>query len=222
MKKTFNLYCILLVVALIATQILNFEDNMNNFVRGFREGSASANNSWQKGNDATPYNPDHAHFIKLYPNDYQQTNDSLINALNGQVTPVNIYSIDVYSPDFTIPSSARWCSFFSGLFGIIAALLMFPSFILVIITINRGQIFTNRLYVLLNLLGISLIAFFFYSLFDGYSEYCTYINNFALEGYSICKPSPNEINLFFGIGLLAMAQVIKMSKKMKEEQELTI
>ena len=219
MKKKFNFYCILLVVAFISTTILNYETYFQDFVRGFNEGNAA----WQKTDDAQPYNPDYSYKLALVPNDYQQTTDSLVNTQNGQPIHVNIYSAEAYAPDFTTPSDVRWCSFFEYLFGIIAALLMFPSFIMIIITINQGKIFTNRLSLLLNLLGISLIAYFFCALFDSYGDYLICITNLALENYTIRKPSgADEVILFFGIGLLAMAQVIKIGKQMKEEQELTI
>lgn len=222
MKKTFNLYCILLVVAMFTSWVFNFDVICGDFIRGFNEGYAGANTSWNKQNDGTPYNPDYAYSISLYPTDYKQTSDSLFNSLSGQHVPINIYRAEAYAPDFTTTSGARWCHFFELLFAAVAFLLMFPSFILIIRTINQGNIFSDRISLLLTLLGISLIAFFFCDLFHDYSNYLNCVNNFAAEGYNIRKPSPDEMHLLYGIGLLAIAQVVKMGKRMKEEQDLTI
>lgn len=222
MKKTFNFYCILLIVALVATSIIDFSSNIKSFIRGFQDGYGEANVAWGK-EEGNAYNPDHSHWLTLYPDQFTHYNDSIYNSLSGEYIPVNHYLVDAYAPDFQGNNASTWLIVFAAILGFAAVVLMLPSFIAIIYSINKGMIFSDRISLLLNLLGISLIALFLSALCEDYGRYLICVNNFAAEGYTISMPNTHDsMYLMFGIALLAISQVIKMAKKMKEEQELTI
>lgn len=93
----------------------------------------------------------------------------------------------------------------------------------VVRNVRRGEIFVAQFATLLEKLGKLLVAYCVMDFVVKYvfAQYC--IHNIYIAGYHIVfRNTTNGMDLFTGLALMIISQIILMGKELKEEQDLTI
>ena len=101
----------------------------------------------------------------------------------------------------------------------ISALIIF---VMLILSINKSQIFEWKNVRRLRWLGSLLIMSFVFFLIPQVVNYWGLKEVFALEHYIIAPLALQTTDLLLGLGCLIVAETFAIGLKMKEEQELTI
>ncbi|MCQ2238452.1 MAG: DUF2975 domain-containing protein [Bacteroidaceae bacterium] len=216
MKKKFNVYCTLLLLAFAICQFADPTSGFRDFVRGFNEGFESAGNETES--------PDSEEMsIFLEPNHYAIHPDTLINTVNGEKVPASIQAVRIYPSSLKADSVYNITSSVNMFIGFIVALSLVWTFITLITSVNRGEIFENQITRNLSRLGVFLLIIYLSEIVYELNLYFHLKSQFAVEGYRLIQyAGHNNMYLYTGLALLAIAQVVKMGKEMKDEQELTI
>ena len=110
------------------------------------------------------------------------------------------------------------CSLMNALLTISALII----FVMLILSINKSQIFEWKNVRRLRWLGSLLIMSFVFYLIPQVVNYWGLKEVFALEHYIIAPLALQTTDLLLGLGCLIVAETFAIGLKMKEEQELTI
>lgn len=216
MKKKFNVYCTLLLLAFAICQFADPTSGFRDFVRGFNEGFESAGSE-------TDSSDSEEMSIFLEPNHYAIHPDTLINTVCGEKVPASIQAVRIYPSSLKADSVYNITSMVNMFVGFIVALSLVWTFITLITSVNRGEIFENQITRNLSRLGVFLLVIYLSEIVYELNLYFHLKSQFAVEGYRLIQyAGHNNMYLYTGLALLAVAQVIKMGKEMKDEQELTI
>lgn len=164
--------------------------------------------------------------IKLWPKntDYWFA-DSIYNKKSGKMEPMQIYEAQVHSSVVKTGDSPEL--FYSMLRGISLGLIMMAFtcvFISIIISVNRGKIFTKSLENRLSFCGCLLILEYILKYLYGYYQAGVLAELYEFDNYNLSNYSDPMITFFAigGVGLLLIAQIFAIARKMKEEQDLII
>lgn len=216
MKKKFNVYCTLLLLAFAICQFADPTSGFRDFVRGFNEGFESAGSE-------TDSSDSEEMSIFLESNHYAIHSDTLINTVSGERVPASIQAVRIYPSSLKADSVYNITSSVNMFIGFIVALSLVWTFITLITSVNRGEIFENQITRYLSRLGVFLIVIYLSDIVYELNLYLHLKSQFAVEGYRLIQyAGHNNMYLYTGLALLAIAQVVKMGKEMKDEQELTI
>ena len=147
--------------------------------------------------------------------------DTIINAQNNEKVPVMYTQMAVRTGkevnySYLIISSS--CSLMNALLTISALII----FVMLILSINKSQIFEWKNVRRLRWLGSLLIMSFVFYLIPQVVNYWGLKEVFALEHYIIAPLALQTTDLLLGLGCLIVAETFAIGLKMKEEQELTI
>ena len=110
------------------------------------------------------------------------------------------------------------CSLMNALLTISALII----FVMLILSINKSQIFEWKNVRRLRWLGSLLIMSFVFYLIPQVVNYWGLKEVFALEHYIIAPLALQTTDLLLGLGCLIVAETFAIGLKMKEEQELSI
>lgn len=107
--------------------------------------------------------------------------------------------------------------------GGVLGLWMLWLVIKVVRNVRKGEIFVAQFATLLDKLGKLLVAYYVMDFVVKYvfAQYC--IHNIHIAGYHVVfRNTTNGMDLFAGLALMIISQIILMGKELKDEQELTI
>ncbi len=164
--------------------------------------------------------------IKLWPkNTDHWFADSIYNKKSGKTEPMQIFEAQVHSSVVKASDSPE--GFYAMLRGISLGIIMMTFtcvFISIIISVNRGKIFTKSLENRLSFCGCLLILEYILKYLYGYYQQGVLAELYDFDNYVISDYSDPMVTFFAisGVGLLLIAQIFAIARKMKEEQDLTI
>ena len=142
------------------------------------------------------------------------------NGLLSMVKQIRMYALAFKAKEvnysYLIISSS--CSLMNALLTISALII----FVMLILSINKSQIFEWKNVRRLRWLGSLLIMSFVFYLIPQVVNYWGLKEVFALEHYIIAPLALQTTDLLLGLGCLIVAETFAIGLKMKEEQELTI
>lgn len=216
MKKKFNLYCVLLMVALIFSITV---PGLCTFGTGFIQGWTDGDNTTQKVEGvftAVSMLPKQgpAHFTH-----------EIYNEKTGKDENMCILTAMVNSPS---QSREDHKLFSIGLpimgvmaVGIIISYLVF--FVKIILAVNRNEIFDIKMERRLTWFGALLMAYYALQWAIAISNLIMVRSVYEFHDYILAiTNTPHASTLLSGIGMLLIGQIFRIARIMKEEQELTI
>ena len=151
-------------------------------------------------------------FVDVVPTIAMIQPDTIINAQNNEKVPV------MYTQMAVRTGKEVNYSYLNALLTISALII----FVMLILSINKSQIFEWKNVRRLRWLGSLLIMSFVFYLIPQVVNYWGLKEVFALEHYIIAPLALQTTDLLLGLGCLIVAETFAIGLKMKEEQELTI
>ena len=209
MKKRLNILCILVFIVLG----LSLYTTGYQFGTGMKAGMSLAKEQHKepKQCDGTMLAGDFR-FVDVVPTIAMIKPDTIINAQSKEKVRIGK---DVNYSYLIISSS---CSLMNTLLTISALII----FVMLILSINKSQIFEWKNVRRLRWLGSLLIISFLFYLIPQVVNYWGLKEVFALDKYIIAPLALQATDLLLGLGCLIVAETFAIGLKMKEEQELTI
>lgn len=160
--------------------------------------------------------------IALIPDNFTHFVDSVYNEKSGMYVPTMYSQMVVAVPTTTTPWQMLAGSMLLML-HLISTLTALVFFMLLIISINKSDIFLWKNVRRLRWIGSALIASYFSSLIPVLLTGAKLAEVFALKGYSFYQSELTSITtLVLGLVALLVGEVFAIGLKLKEEQDLTI
>ncbi len=223
MKRKFNIYCILLLVAIAFGFCLNIYHNADDLALGFRDGwhSAEAQESFDEGKN----NMKQISYIKLKAKNDNKFLTAVKNNVTGQMDSIQVGRVRIATSagnnGKTLPSIV--IELFSAPLFLCCAIGFWVVFLKIILAVNKGKAFDKKTDWKIKLMGIFSIGLYISEWGITYVDYLESSKMFKISGYDISFNNyPSCYLLYLGIGMLILSQLLSIGRKMKEEQELTI
>lgn len=216
MKKKFNFYCVLMLVALLFASMV---PHIFTFSTGFLRG-------WSSSDAKELQLSGVSRAVQLLPKKNMLIfNDSIMNTKTGEMNGVQILQAFVNSPsanrsDYALQDAAM------GVCGVAATVLLvifLVLFVKIILAVNRKEIFDVRMERRLSWIGCILLTHYALGWILLLANYQITKEVFDFADYNIIiSEGPHMSYLLAGIGMLLIAQIFCMARRMKEEQDLTV
>lgn len=218
MKKRLNILCILVFIVLG----LSLYTTGYQFGAGMKAGMNLAKEQHKAPNkcDGSMF-AGNFRFVDIVPTIAMLKPDTMINARTEEKVPVIYTQMAVRTgkdTNFSYLIISSSCSLMNTLLTISALIV----FIMLILSINKSQIFEWKNVRRLRWLGSLLIVSFIFYLVPQVVNYWGLKEVFALHNYIIAPFALQVTDLLLGLGCLIVAETFAIGLKMKEEQELTI
>lgn len=215
MNLKIKIYCILLTVVYVVIIVNSAYQGRADFMEGFKQGV-------NKDFSSEVYS------LNLEPKDGKYTfPEQLKNEKNNLYISVeaNKYLIKTNTSYDTVPSGLKIIKLVSIVFiAFLAFSLLFSPilFFSIIYSITKNRIITSSLILRTKVLGWLLVLFSIIEIFYTINETMILQNIINVENYEIVMGQPDYMMLVLGLVILILAEILKMSLKIKEEQDLTI
>lgn len=219
MNKKFNLYCVLMLVAVVFSLSVPMATT---FSKGFTQGWTDTDKNSIGYHPITGVmNP-----VELLPRHTPTVfHDSIYNKKTQEMEGIQIFSGLIHTPkvsrsDYKLYSTVVTASgILTGILGILFLIVL----IKIVLAVNKGKIFDAKMEKRMAQGGWLMIASYGLSWFITYMQYVHNTSIYDFENYIVCiLRYPNAAFIVGGIGLLLIGQIFKIARKMKEDQELTI
>ena len=228
MKKKFNLYCGLLIAAIVFGIGLTMFETGYRMYQGGKAGIEAARRERRMGVEKKPFE-DLQRFYRMTPvelmpkRDYlmeMNAGDSIVNLKTGEKMPM------MTSMGFVLPEKGdnrmKVVSGFSYL-GLALIIIFLVAFIKLVIAVNKGHLFEKSMETQLAWGGWSVLAMYVLGWVSTLYNYFCNVELFDFEAYDITiLQRPDLTLLYSAFGMLLIGEIFKIGRKMKEEQELTI
>lgn len=226
MKKKFNIYCGLLIAAIVFGIGLDmFEAGYWLFLGG-KAGFEMAKRSKQTEQRQCPTDElqriNKMAPIEMMPKDgfLMNSGDSIVNLKTGEKMPI------ITIQGYVIPQNGnnrmgilQGFSYLGGIFIIV----FLVAFIKLVISVNKGRIFEKSMETQLAWGGWSAFAMYVLDWICTLYNYNLNMQEFKFEAYDLSiLQKPDTFLLYSAFGMLLIGQIFKIGRQMKEEQELTI
>ena len=215
-KRKFNLYCILLLAAVV----LSLFTAAQKFATGFSQGWSDATIHMQRSAGTANYE---AYELTLQAKDPRQCELALTNTATGKTDSLRVTQAMAWVSTSQHPTESLLLTV--GKMAVIALIpLCFIAFWVVFIrlvwAVNRGNDFGTSNTRRLRLMGWLLIGLY---ASEWIFQLMTLPPAISYEGYQVSSPMYTDpMLLVSGIGLLVVSQLFAVGQRMKEENELTI
>ena len=223
MKRKFNIYCILLLVAIALGLTLNLYNNADDIILSFKDGwkSAEAQEKFDEGKT----NMKQISYVKLKAKNDNQFLTAVKNNVTGQMDSIQVGSVGIATSAgndaHTLPSLI--IELFTIPIFLICIIGFWVVFLNIIFAVNKGKAFDKKTDWKIKLMGIFSIGLYVSEWGIILDNYLQSIKMFKISGYDISfNRFPSCYLLYIGIGMLIISQLLTIGRKMKEEQELTI
>lgn len=228
MKKKFNLYCGLLIAAIV------FGIGLTMFETGYRM-YQSGKKGWERAekDHMTGVKRDPSWGInlmnRLTPVEMMpkgelligmNVNDSIVNLKTGEKMPMmTVQALVLPENGQNRMRVMQGISLIGG--GLIIVFLV--AFIKLVIAVNKGHLFEKSMETQLAWGGWSVLAMYVLGWVSTLYNYFCNVELFDFEAYDITiLQTPDLTLLYSAFGMLLVGQIFKIGRTMKEEQELTI
>lgn len=215
MNLKIKIYCILLTIVYIAVIVNNAYQGSADFIEGFKKGS---------NKDFTS----EIYYLNLEPKEGKYAfHEQIKNEKNNQYVSaeVNKYYIKTNTSYDSMPLELRGIKLTCFVFMVILSfgLLFSPVlFFSIIYSITKNSIITSSLILRTRVLGWLLLLFSIIDILYTINETIILRSIMEIENYQIVMGQPDYMMLVLGLVILILAEILKMSLKIKEEQDLTI
>lgn len=230
MSRRIKIYCLLLSVIYAGLVVLTMTREYRDFIHGFNEGmeQGRAKEKDSENSKRSPFR--HYAELILLP-EAEEYPEQLVNTKNGQAVKTQLRNVIFYidsTGKANLPPLPAWLS----VLGSVTILLTFPVlfavfaipilFFKIMRAISKGLLLSNRVIRRLQWLGGILVYMFLITWLFSFVGYLETIHYLELANYEIMFPSEDWLLLILGLVTLLIAEILKVSLKMKEEQDLTI
>jgi len=220
MEKNIKIYSLIIAIIYLAVIVQNTYDGVSAAKSGFEMGWNESQNHITSQLFHFKVEPENGAFT------YPQTIKNLLTGQNIQVE-VGEYKIRMFESEdsetglgFTIFRTFKFIFSFI-MFGLIIYIPLL--FFGIIKAVNKGEILTAKTIKKIRRIGWILLALFIYNtLVYSIGDAIAARQMIQLEGYRIVPDFSNFSSLFLCLVTLLLAEILKHTAKMKEEQELTI
>lgn len=219
MNSKIKIYCIILSVIYIIVVLCSISDAVDSFKAGFKQGQESSkSSSWYM----------YTFHLKVLPTEGLHTYpDKLTNTLTGEEIKAESsnYKIKIGNSNVDIPA---YLKAFRGLIIVLSivfliGILYLPFlFFSVVKSASKGKILESKVIRRIQRIGYILIIYY---LIDTLAYLCDYLiakHVIALENYKTVIDFSDFGLLFLGLVTLLMTEILKVSRQLKEDQDLTI
>jgi len=215
MKKKFNILCGIMLVALLLVELVPTLVTLSTgYYSAFKVENIKA---------AVVKGPVTA--VSLLPKDApMKFTHEITNEKNGKTENVQIAQALINSPygknEFTWHMVVMPILSLMTM-GIMVGILVI--FVMIVLAVNRLHVFDRRMEKRLAWLGVLMIAQYAVLWCICWVIYEQSVARFEFADYTLTLPNlPNGTILLSGLGMLLIAQIFKIARSLKEEQELTI
>ena len=211
MKLKINIICVLIFIAMAMSLVNSFAQGMPDFLIGFQEGSRE---------NVSPYM---IRFVNLSPEDATAFKDSVYNASDGKLIPVQYRSVVFHDSNMTFSAVAEIVSFFLIFILLIVIIVQLVIFVKFVSAVNRSIIFDWSNVAKLRWIGALMLISFAVSAILYYLHYLDDVASVKIPGYTVNTIDVWDFNsLILGLGALLMGEIFAIGLRLKEEQDLTI
>ena len=224
MKKRFNLYCGLLIAAIVFGIGLTMIQTGYYMYSGGKAGWELAKNDHMNGvqrdpmwalkmvNEMAP--------VEMMRKNPLEIPDSIVNEKTGEKMPLMTVVGVVWSKDAgNRMQILQGIGYLSWVFLVI----FWIAFIKLIIAVNKGRIFEKSMETQLAWGGWSVFGMYVLGWATQLTNYILNVQTFEFADYNqMIMQYPDTALLYSAFGMLLMGQIFKIGRQMKEEQELTI
>ena len=219
MKRRLNILCMLVFLVLA----ISLYSTGYQFGLGIFTGMNLAKNECKdlKKSESSMFLEGYLRIVSVVPAAAMWNPDSIINAKSGLKAPVAYTEMAVQvtkDRNYTLLIINSSCALLN-IFTKISALIIF---VLIIMNINKSQIFEWRNVHRLRLLGTLLIISFVLDILPKIVNYWGLKDIFAIDKYVLAPLAIQVTDVLLGLGCLIVAETFAIGLKIKEEQDLTI
>ena len=228
MKKKFNIYCGLLIAAIVFGIGLTMFETAYRMYQGGKAGVEASRKERAMGIQKKPMENIHRIYkmtpVEMIPKgDYlmeMNVGDSIVNLKTGEKMPMMTMQ-GIVLPE----NGSNRMGVMQGVsyLGCVFIIIFLVAFIKLVISVNKGRIFEESMERQLAWGGWSVFAMYVLGWVSTLYNYCLNVQEFEFEAYDFCIIQQPDIALLYSaFGMLLMGQIFKIGRQMKEEQELTI
>ena len=224
MKKKFNLYCGLLIAAIVFGIGLTMVQTGYQMYSGGKAGWELAKNDHANGvqrdpmwafkmvNEMAP--------VEMMRKNPLEIPDSIVNEKTGEKMPLMTVVGVVWSKD---AGNRMMIIQGIGYFNWIFLIIFWIAFIKLIIAVNKGRIFEKSMETQLAWGGWAVFGMYALGWVTTLTNHILNVRTFEFADYNqMIMQYPDTALLYSAFGMLLMGQIFKIGRQMKEEQELTI
>ena len=220
MKRKFNIYCILMLVAMVVGLTVDFSLKAGSVMSVLKEVDQYTNEASAANADRVPY----LIALDLQPTGSEYIDHHIIDRKTGKSLPAKLASAMVKCDGTQKkPMTLLFLTDVCSLISIASIVVLWVYFIQLVLAVNRGMVFDRSVEHRLRMIGLTLLILYMsgWGTALGYYEVEKIVTD--IEGYRVVIANyPSLMDLLSGLGMLMIAQIFGIGRKMKEEQELTI
>lgn len=224
MKKKFNLYCGLLIAAIVFGIGLTMVQTGYQMYTGGKAGWELAKSDHENGvkrdplwamrmvNEMAP--------VEMMRKNPLEITDSIVNEKTGEKMGFMPVVGVVWSKD---AGNRMQIIQTIGYFNWVFMIIFWIAFIKLIIAVNKGRIFEKSMETQLAWGGWSVLGMYVLGWVTQLTNHFLNVQTFEFADYNhMITQFPDSALLYSAFGMLLMGQIFKIGRQMKEEQELTI
>ena len=225
MKKKFNLYCGLLIAAIVFGIGISMFQTCYYMYNGGKAGIELAKSDRETGVKREPFWAlnmvnQMVPVEMMRKNPLEMSSDSIVNLKTGEKMPIQTVVGIVWTKDagnrMMILSSI-------GHFNWIFLVVFFVAFIKFVIGVNKGRLFEKSMEKQLTWGGWAVLGMYILGWVTVLINHFMNVQTFEFADYNqLIMQTPETALLYSAFGMLLMGQIFKIGRTMKEEQELTI
>lgn len=227
MKTKMNIICILIFVSIVGSFVDFYINSGGETWADVRKGAEDGMNTpiHDSGNvpaDTKSYRK--LAYVNVHPKDYSAFPDSVFNEATGQWMPAQYRGRIVVEQQVEHNLGFEMIIIgLSSIITIIAAIILFITFIRLILRINKSIIFHwTNVHKLRWIGGCMLVIFASFGLSD-WMNYIINSTNVNLTNYVVSSEGIWDFTMLIsGLGVLLIAEIFAIGLRLQEEQELTI
>lgn len=226
MKRKFNILCIILGIAVVCGWIVDYSTDRKSNSIAFNQGFESARefDTDDKGHMTTSKKPNEWYYADIVAKDYHKQTDSIYNHKTGKFDQMVLEEVIVKAGPKTEKEQRTY-----NIVGQLCALIYLACmgyfwFLLIfcIISVNKDELFSEGLECRFTRMGICLIVAYVSQWIIEIFGYFWNKSHISLEHYDIVLDGPSCYFLCFGIGMIIVAELFKLARGYKEENDMTI
>lgn len=226
MKRKFNILCIILAAATIFGWVVDCTTDRKSLSASFNQGFEDARefDTDDKGHMTISMNEEDWYYTDVVAKDYHIVTDSIYNHKTGKYDQMVIEEANIRTAPKTDSEQMAY-----DIVGTVVAITYLACmgyfwFMLIfcVISVNKDELFSEGLECRFCRMGICLIIAYASQWILEIFGYFWNRNHISLENYDIVIDGPDCYFLCFGIGMIIVAELFKIARAYKEENEMTI
>ena len=224
MKKKFNLYCGLLIAAIVFGIGLTMVQTGYQMYTGGKAGWELAKKEHETGVKRDPFwgmrMINEMAPVQMMRKNPLEITDSIVNEKTGEKMAFMPVVGVVWSKD---AGNRMQIIQTIGYFNWVFMIIFWIAFIKLIIAVNKGRIFEKSMETQLAWGGWSVLGMYVLGWVTELTNHILNMQTFEFADYNhMIIQFPDTALLYSAFGMLLMGQIFKIGRQMKEEQELTI